>query len=31
LHRETMGAIQLDPGLAPGEFRALTATEIASV
>ncbi|MCI0912857.1 pseudouridine synthase [Pseudomonas putida] len=31
LHRETMGAIQLDPGLAPGEFRALTAAEIASV
>lgn len=31
LHRETMGAIALDPGLAPGAFRALTAEEIASV
>lgn len=31
LHRESMGAIVLDPGLAPGEYRALTQAEIASV
>ncbi|BBH47815.1 pseudouridine synthase [Pseudomonas sp. KU43P] len=31
LHRESMGAIQLDPGLAPGAFRALTRDEIATV
>ncbi|MNM38991.1 Ribosomal small subunit pseudouridine synthase A [compost metagenome] len=31
LHRERMGAIQLDPLLAPGEFRELTAAEIAAV
>lgn len=31
LHRESMGAIHLDPGLQPGQFRALTAQEIASV
>ncbi|CAM3070551.1 pseudouridine synthase [Pseudomonas plecoglossicida] len=31
LHRESMGAITLDPGLAPGEFRALTLDEIATV
>jgi 16S rRNA pseudouridine516 synthase len=31
LHRESMGAIRLDPGLAPGEFRALTREEIAGV
>ncbi|WP_176505978.1 pseudouridine synthase [Pseudomonas urethralis] len=31
LHRENMGTIQLDPGLQPGQFRALTADEIASV
>jgi len=31
LHRESMGAIQLDPRLAPGEFRALTGDEIATV
>ncbi|MFJ4155942.1 pseudouridine synthase [Pseudomonas sp. NPDC089752] len=31
LHRESMGSISLDPGLAPGEFRALTAKEIAAV
>ena len=31
LHRESMGSIRLDPGLAPGEFRALTAEEIAAV
>jgi len=31
LHRESMGAIKLDPGLAPGEFRALTLDEIAAV
>jgi len=31
LHRESMGTIRLDPGLQPGEFRALTAEEIASV
>ncbi len=28
LHRERIGSIQLDPMLAPGEYRALTATEI---
>ena len=31
LHRESMGTICLDPALAPGAFRALTAEEIASV
>ncbi|MBH3309643.1 MULTISPECIES: 16S rRNA pseudouridine(516) synthase [Pseudomonas] len=31
LHRESMGSITLDPILHPGEFRALTAEEIASV
>ncbi|MCO7566309.1 16S rRNA pseudouridine(516) synthase [Pseudomonas sp. S 311-6] len=31
LHRECMGPIQLDPALAPGEFRELTEQEIASV
>jgi len=31
LHRESMGAIRLDPGLAPGEYRELTANEIATV
>ena len=31
LHRESMGAIRLDPALAPGAFRALTAEEIDSV
>lgn len=31
LHRESMGTIRLDPTLAPGEFRALSAEEIASV
>ena len=31
LHREQIGAILLDPALAPGEYRALTAQEIASV
>jgi len=31
LHRESMGSIILDPILHPGEFRALTAEEIASV
>lgn len=31
LHRERMGAIALDPALAPGAFRALTAEEIAAV
>ncbi|MCE5985978.1 pseudouridine synthase [Pseudomonas sp. 5FOS] len=31
LHRESMGAIRLDPGLAPGAFRELTADEIATV
>lgn len=28
LHRERIGSIQLDPTLAPGEYRALTTTEI---
>ena len=31
LHRESIGSIQLDPALAPGEYRALTADEITSV
>lgn len=31
LHRESIGSIQLDPALAPGEYRALTAGEIKSV
>ena len=31
LHRERMGCIGLDPALAPGEYRELTAEEIASV
>ncbi|MGN8261523.1 pseudouridine synthase [Pseudomonas sp. SMSB3] len=31
LHRERMGTIHLDPALQPGQFRALTAEEIASV
>lgn len=31
LHRERIGAIELDPRLTPGEYRPLTAEEIASV
>ena len=31
LHRERMGPIELDPTLAPGEFRALSSAEIATV
>ncbi|GIZ13464.1 hypothetical protein NCCP436_28800 [Pseudomonas sp. NCCP-436] len=31
LHRERMGEIALDPALAPGEYRPLNPTEIASV
>jgi 16S rRNA pseudouridine516 synthase len=31
LHREAVGEIELDPDLAPGEWRALTEAEIASV
>jgi len=31
LHRERMGKIELDAALAPGEYRALTEAEIASV
>ncbi|WP_449431396.1 pseudouridine synthase [Pseudomonas putida] len=31
LHRESMGGIRLDPDLAPGQFRPLTAQEIATV
>lgn len=30
LHRESIGSIQLDPALAPGEYRTLTADEIKS-
>ncbi|MBS7661565.1 pseudouridine synthase [Pseudomonas lalucatii] len=30
LHRLSMGAVRLDPLLAPGHYRALTATEVAS-
>ncbi|WP_194790552.1 pseudouridine synthase [Pseudomonas sp. UFMG81] len=29
LHRQSMGAIELDPGLAPGQFRVLSDSEIA--
>lgn len=31
LHRERIGAIELDPALAEGEYRSLTAVEVASV
>jgi 16S rRNA pseudouridine516 synthase len=31
LHRERIGGIALDPGLAPGEYRPLTATEVRSI
>ncbi|WP_411711069.1 pseudouridine synthase [Marinobacter sp. R17] len=31
LHREAIGAVHLDPALAPGEFRALTPDEIDSL
>jgi 16S rRNA pseudouridine516 synthase len=31
LHRERIGAIALDPALAPGDYRALTAEEVGSV
>jgi len=31
LHRERMGPLQLDPSLAPGQYRALSAEEIALV
>ena len=31
LHRERIGAVALDPALAPGEYRALTADEIAAL
>jgi 16S rRNA pseudouridine516 synthase len=31
LHRERIGGIRLDDDLAPGEYRALTEDEIASV
>lgn len=31
LHREAMGKIQLDPGLKSGDYRVLSASEIASV
>ena len=30
LHRERIGAVTLDPALAPGEFRRLSEEEIAS-
>jgi len=30
LHRESIGSIQLDPALQPGQYRALTASEIAA-
>ena len=28
LHRESIGSIQLDPNLAPGEYRTLTNIEV---
>lgn len=31
LHRLSMGAIQLDPQLLPGQYRALSTTEIAGI
>lgn len=31
LHRESIGGIALDPSLAPGEYRPLTATEVESI
>jgi len=31
LHRESIGTIKLDPELQPGEYRALTSDEIASI
>lgn len=31
LHRSQIGAIELDPALAPGEYRALTAQEVDSI
>ncbi len=31
LHRERVGGIQLDPDLMPGEYRALTETEVQSI
>ncbi|TRW47969.1 16S rRNA pseudouridine(516) synthase RsuA [Aliidiomarina halalkaliphila] len=31
LHREAIGGVQLDPNLAPGEFRDLTAEEVAQL
>lgn len=31
LHRESIGSVQLDPTLAPGEYRALTTEEIKSL
>lgn len=31
LHRESIGAIELDPSLAPGDYRPLTPTEIESL
>ncbi|WP_249677352.1 16S rRNA pseudouridine(516) synthase [Pseudomonas abieticivorans] len=31
LHRESMGPLQLDPQLAPGQYRALTAEEIQQI
>jgi 16S rRNA pseudouridine516 synthase len=31
LHRESIGGIKLDPGLAPGDYRPLTPTEIESL
>ncbi|MNZ73007.1 Ribosomal small subunit pseudouridine synthase A [compost metagenome] len=31
LHRESMGSLRLDPALAPGQYRALTTSEIAAL
>jgi 16S rRNA pseudouridine516 synthase len=31
LHRERIGGIALDPSLAPGEYRPLTASEVRSI
>jgi 16S rRNA pseudouridine516 synthase len=30
LHRESIGALQLDPNLLPGQYRPLSAQELAS-
>ena len=31
LHRDSIGGLALDPGLAPGQWRELTAEEVAQI